>query len=117
MLPNNFDSLANDRPELRPAILRVADWARTHPDWNVLDPRILAKDLPDLDPLLLSLALRELVRNGFYRRVFMVVAPSGALTEGEYDDPRSVPERVRDNWDNYFDRDNADIIPVLKPAA
>jgi hypothetical protein len=47
----------------------------------------------------------------------MVVAPSGALAEGEYDDPRSVPERVRDNWDNYFDRDNADVIPVLKPAA
>jgi hypothetical protein len=116
MLPANYDSLINENPELKPAILRIRDWIREHRDWTILDPRILSRDMRDLDPWLLTLALQALIRKGYFSRVYRVVTPSGVLAEGDYDDPRSVPERIRDNWDTTFSREDADIVPVLKPA-
>jgi hypothetical protein len=116
MLPTNFDTLANENSVLRPAVKRLKEWVENHAERNLLDPRILAKDLRDVDPFLLSVVLLELVRIGLYRRVYMVATPSGVLTDGEYDDPRRIPERVADNFYNYFDRAETEIVPVLKPV-
>jgi hypothetical protein len=116
MLPTNFGTLADENSELRPVLRRLAEWVEKHSDWSVLDPRILAHDMRDVDPFLLSLVLRELVRIGLYRRVFMVETPSGVLADGEYDDPRKIPDRVPDRSYNYFDPTETEIVPVFKPV-
>jgi hypothetical protein len=116
MLPTNFDTLASENSDLRPVLGRLKEWVERHQTWSVLDPRILARDLRDVDPFQLSLVLLELVRAGLYRRVYMVETPSGVLAEGEYDDPRKIPDRVADNFCNYFDPMETEIVPVLKPT-
>ncbi len=117
MLPTNFGTLANENSKFRPVLRRLKEWVEKHADWSVLDPRILARDLPDVDQFLLSLVLLELVRRGLYRRVYMVYTPSGVLADGEYDDPRKIPENVPDRSYNYFALAEADIVPVLKPVS
>jgi len=51
---------------------------------------------------------------GFFRQVYMVVAPSGVLADGKYDDPRRIPVRVADRWNQYFETAEADIVAVLE---
>ncbi len=113
MLPSNFDTLAAERPDLGPTLIRVSEWVHSHPDWNVIDPRELARQLRDVDSYALALALRYLVQKGVLRQVYMVVTPSGVLADGEYTDLRSVPERVRDRFNNPFETAEADIVPIL----
>ena len=116
MLPTNFGTLADDNSDLRPVLGRIREWVEKHSDWSVLDPRILARDLRDVDPFLLSVALLELVRIGLYRRVYMVDTPSGVLADGEYDDPRKIPDRVPDRSFRYFNPMDTEIVPVFKRA-
>jgi hypothetical protein len=116
MLPTNFDTLANENSALRPAVKRLKEWVERHADRSVLDPRVLARDLGDVDPYLLSVLLVGLVKIGLYRRVYMVETPSGVLAEGEYDDPLKIPDRVQDRSFNYFDPTETEIVPVYKPA-
>jgi hypothetical protein len=116
MLPTNFDTLASENSDLKPVLVKLKDWVERHSDWSILDPRIVARDLRDVDPYLLSRVLVGLVKIGLYRRVYMVQTPSGALADGEYDDPRKIPARVADNFFHYFDPTETDIVPVYKPV-
>jgi hypothetical protein len=116
MLPTNFDTLANENSALRPVVQKVKEWVKGHADKSLLDPRVLARDLRDVDPYLLSLLLVGLVRIGLYRRVYMVETPSGVLAEGEYDDPLKIPRSVSDNFYQPFDPMETDIVPVYKPT-
>lgn len=116
MLPNNFEALASKLPEFRSDILRIGEWASLHGDWRVLDPRILSRDLRDIDPLRLSLALHGLVSVGSYRQIYMVVTPEGVLAEGEYNTPLDIPGRVRDGFNHTFKVEDGDIVPVFKPV-
>jgi hypothetical protein len=116
MLPTNFDTLASENSALRPVVNKLKQWVERHTDWTVLDPRVLAADLRDVDPYLLSVLLGGLVRIGLYRRVYMIETPSGVLADGEYDDPLKVPDRVHDRDFHYFDPRETEIVPVYKPA-
>jgi hypothetical protein len=116
MLPTNFDTLAIENSDLKPVVGRLKDWVRKHSTLSVLDPKLVARDLVDVDPYLLSKVLVGLVTIGLYRRVYMVETPSGVLAEGEYEDPLQVPNRVADSFLNYFDPMETDIVPVYKPV-
>jgi hypothetical protein len=117
MSPSSFDTLADENPELRHAFARVRDWAQQHPASPILDPRVLHRDLRDVDAVALSFTLHLLVRDGLFERVYMAVTPSGVLADGEYSNPNEVPEWVPDRFNNYFEITDGDIVPVLKPAA
>lgn len=101
---------------MRPAVERLKEWVKGHADRSLLDPRVLARDLRDVDPYLLSRLLVGLVRIGLYRRVYMVQTPSGVLADREYENPLKIPERVPDNFYNSFDPMDTEIVPVYKPA-
>ena len=116
MLPTNYDTLASENSALGPAVIRLKEWVERHADWSVLDPRVLARDLRDVDPYLLASLLGGLVKIGLYQRVYMVETPSGVLADGEYDDLQKIPDRVQDRGFNYFDPMETDIVPVYKPA-
>jgi hypothetical protein len=113
--PISFEALASKNGPLQREILRVAEWVGQHSDWDLLDPKILSRDLRDLDPARLAIALGALVDIGAFQRVYKVVTPSGVLAEGEFDDPLNIPERVRDRWGRCFETADSDIIPVFRP--
>lgn len=113
MLPSSFEHIAEEHPELRTVLGRISQWIRAHQDWNVLDTRILARDLADVDALLLAAALHVL-STGPFRRAYMITTPSGVLFEEQFDDPRQIPDRVPDRFNRYFDTAESDIVPVLK---
>ncbi len=115
MLPTNFDFLASENPELRPAAVRLGEFARRHQDWKLIDPRMVTREIRDIDPFLLMYALHELVKKGLFHQVYMVATPSGVLTEGEYDDPNQIPKRLKTPLDEPFNRDDGEIVSVLKP--
>ena len=113
MSPNDFDSIADEHPQLRATFAGINRWSQRH--GGDVDPRVLRRDLPDVDPAALALSLHLLVQNGLFRRVYKVVTPSGVLTDADYDDPRDVPEWVPDRFNNYFEITAGDVIPVLRP--
>jgi hypothetical protein len=116
MLPSDFGNLAKREPTLKVVLPRLEQWAKDHAQWTLIDPRKVARDIDDVDPLLLALALESLVRAGLYQRVYMVVTPSGVLADGEYNDLQAIPPRVPDRFNEYFATEDTDIVPVLKPA-
>src|SRR5438874_1137896 len=116
MLPTNFAFLASENPELKPAALRLEEFARKHQDWNLIDPRAVTREIRDVHPFLLMYALHELVKNGVLHQVYMVATPSGVLAEGEYDDPNQIPSRLTTPFDEPFNRDDGEIVSVLKPV-
>lgn len=117
MLPNNFDFLASDMPELKPAVARLSEWVRQHRDWNIIDPRLVHQEIRDIDPFLLSFVLKELVKRGMFRQVYRILTPSGVFAEGDYDDPNNIPARLPSGFDEYFNRDDGAIVSILKPVA
>lgn len=114
MLPTNFDSLTDEQPDLAPTLRRVRGWIEDHRHTNTLDPRELARSLPEVESIKLAAALALLVKRGVLRQVFRVVTPSGVFADDEYDDPREIPTRVPDRFNRYFDTVEADIIPLLR---
>lgn len=115
MLPTSFETLADSEPELSHALHRLGEWVRQHPDWPFLDPRILSKDIRDVDPFELSLTLNELVSIGVFARVYKVVDPTGTFTEDEWEEIRRIPPRIRDGFNQSFSTDDGDIVPVFRP--
>jgi hypothetical protein len=114
MLPTNFDFLTDERPDLSRVLHLLQRWIESHRQLNVLDPRDLARSLPDIDSVTLASALALLVKRGVLRQVYRVVTPSGVLADGEYEDPRQIPQRVPDRFNHYFDTIEAEVIPVLR---
>jgi hypothetical protein len=115
MLPTNFDTLVAERPDLGPVLKDVVSWIKSHPDWDIIDTRDLSRSLAHADAWTLATALQLLCDKGPFRQVYMVVTPSGVLADGKYDDPRRIPTRVSDRWNQPFETAEADIVAVLEP--
>jgi hypothetical protein len=75
---------------------------------------MLAREWPDVKAEQLAIVLQMLVRDGALRLVYKVLTPNGVLGDEEFDDPRSIPERLPDRSSNYFDTSESDIVPVFK---
>jgi hypothetical protein len=117
MSPTNFDALAKQHPKYQRALRRLATWLDAHADAAIINPIALAKDVPEVDIVALAEALTLLVQNGWLRRVYKVLTPNGVLAEGEFDDPSTIPARLPDRRENYFDTAEADVIPVFRRVA
>jgi hypothetical protein len=114
MLPSNYDSIAADRPSLEPVLRDIASWVRSHADWNLIDPRILSKDLRHVDPARLSAALDALVDAGMLQQVFMVaLPPAGVLAYGQYHSLDDIPDRINNRFEQPVETADGDIVAVL----
>jgi hypothetical protein len=109
---SNFEQFERD-PESRRTSESLRHWLSTH-QRHTIEPRRLARELPNISPSQLAIALQLLVKDGVLRQVYKVRTPSGVLADEEFDDPRNVPERLPDRFDHYFDTSEADIVPVFK---
>ena len=113
MLPTNFATIVAERPDLAPILDEVAVSIRNHPQWEFLDPRELSRSLVGVDTWMLVSTLGLLVAKGLFRQVYKVVTPSGVLADGTFDDPRKIPPRLPDRWNQYFETAEADVVAVL----
>jgi hypothetical protein len=120
MSPINFGAIADQHPEYRNLLGKLERWIaeraskrRGVPD---IDPRDLARAWPDVDRITLAIMLRLLVEAGAYRRVYKVITPSGALADEDFDDPRKIPPKLPDRFNEFFDTSEADVVPILEPA-
>lgn len=117
MSPTSFDDLASKHPEHRIALRKLAEWMRGHGSGRIIDPTRLAKEVREVDPIELALALTLLVKIGFLRQVYKVTTPAGILTEAEFDDPTQIPPKLPDRFHHYFDTSESDVVPVFRMVA
>jgi hypothetical protein len=110
----NFEALARQHPEYERALRKLDSWMRRQADLHVINPKSLAKEITGVDEAELAGALTLLQQAGHLRRVYKVLTPSGVITDGEFEDPTKIPERLPDRFENYFDTAEADILPIFR---
>jgi hypothetical protein len=116
MSPTSFVRLAKAEPQFRSTYVHLAQWARRHRGWRLLDPGILAKDIPEVDELTLADALHRAVQHGYFRLKYTVLTPAGNLAYQIYDSPRQIPSRLPDRFEEYFNTREYPIVAVLQPV-
>jgi hypothetical protein len=112
----NFDKLAADPHKYEDLARKILGWLRKT-KLATIDPRILAREWPRADKVDLAIALELLVKVGALQRVYKVLTPDGVLADGEFEDPREIPEKLPDRFHHYFETADSDVIPVFKPRA
>jgi len=109
--------LAKQNPKYRRALHALEAWINAHPEDAVLNPLKLRRDIRNVDPAELAVALTILVRAGLLRRVYKVLTPSGVLADAEFDDPSAIPEKLPDRFERYFETSDADVVPIFRRTA
>ena len=117
MLPTIFGHLADERPDLETVWRQFANWAETHPDVQIIDPRRVARYIKGATIEDIADAFSVLVREGYLRQVFKVETPTGGLRGPEYDSPLEVPQQVIGEFGQRYDLDDVEIVPVFREVA
>lgn len=115
MPPLNLKALIDEYPEHAQALKTLLAWLSGTTE-DVITSRKLAREVP-LESKALVDALIILVDAGVLRRVYKVMSPSGALADPEFDDPREIPDKLPDRWENYFDTSEADVVSSFRRVA
>ena len=110
----NFDTLTADRPDLHTAFSELSAWFREHAQVRLIDPRRLARDLPNVSDQQLAEALFYLRRRGMLRQMFALQAPNGTLLGDTFSSPKSVPKYVRGRFDENVDTSDCRIVTVYR---
>jgi hypothetical protein len=113
----NSELLERENPDYSRALRSVTDWIQMHPTALVIDPKVLARELGDIDTGALGMALVLMVHAGLLRRVFKVLTPSGVMADGEYENIQEIPPTLPDRFERYFDTAESDVVPVFKRVA
>ena len=116
MSPINLDDLVKLHPESGRALNRIATWLSRQKVSHIY-PSQLARDVRDINEIELATALMLLVSDGQFRIVYKVLTPSGVLTDAEFEDPRTIPSKLPDRWEHYFNTADADVVPIYKKVA
>lgn len=116
MSPASFVHLAKTEPRFRSTYKRLQSWVEEHRSWRLLDPGIIAKDIPDVDELTLANALHLAVKHGFFRIKYTVLTPTGNLAYQVFDSPQQIPRRLPDRFEEYFNTREYPIVAVLQPT-
>jgi len=116
MSQSNLDTLVREHPEYRQEIRKVGSWLDSHPE-STINPKVVGKDLREIDSTQLAFVLMLLVQAGFLKLTYKVTTPSGVMADGEFDDPTHIPEKLTDRWNRPFDTTDADVVPVFRRAS
>jgi hypothetical protein len=115
MPPPNLEALIGEHPEHEPALRTLWAWLSGTAE-DLITSRRIAREVPVESKALVD-ALMILVDAGVLRRVYKVMAPSGALADPEFDDPEEIPDKLPDRWENYFDTSEADVVSSFRRVA
>jgi hypothetical protein len=117
MSPISLEDLANQNPKYRRALRQLQAWIDAHPEDRVLNPLKLARDIRSVNASELAYALTLLMKAGLLKRVYKVLTPAGVFADAEFDDPASIPEKLPDRFERYFETSDADVVPVFRRIA
>lgn len=109
-----LEELMEAQPEgVRAALTKLRAWMAAHTDRRLLFPVELAREIRGVEASELATALMLMVKWGLLRKVYKVLTPSGVFVDGEFDDSRSIPLRLPDRREQYFETADAEIVPVF----
>jgi hypothetical protein len=116
MLSIIFDDLRKRYPALREAFDALEGWWELHQRKSRhFEPQRIATWRDSVDAFDLSTALNIMVREGILQRAYGVRGPDRTLaTEGFFDSPDEIPERLHGTGDDEFEKSAGDIIPVYR---
>jgi imidazolonepropionase-like amidohydrolase len=109
----NLEHLISEHPESKVALRELEHWLNKRGTTDDITPRELARNV-HVEPTALAAALGLLVQAGILRRVYRVQKPNGVMVPGEYDDPRQIPNELKDRREQRIDISDADVVPVFK---
>jgi hypothetical protein len=113
----NLDALAKQHRDYARALRALQSWIESHAGERVINPMKVAKDLRGVDAADLAMAFTLALQAGLLKRVYKVLTPAGVLADDEFDDPTSIPEKLPDRFEHYFDTGDADVVPVFRLVA
>jgi hypothetical protein len=113
----NLEVLAKQHPSYARSLRALQSWIDAHDRERFINPMKVAQDLRGVDAADLAMAFTLLLKAGLLKRVYKVLTPAGVLADGEFDDPTSIPERLPDRFDRYFDTADGDVVPVFRLVA
>lgn len=109
----NLEHLISEHPESKIALRELESWLNKRKSTGDITPRELARNVP-VEPAALATALGLLVEAGILRRVYRVQKPNGVMIPGEFDDPREIPDTLKDRREQVVHTSDADVVPVFK---
>jgi hypothetical protein len=116
MLRDSLDRLARADYSFHDTYEKLRAYFATHPDWGLIDPTIIARDLPQIDPFTLADALDEAVRNGELRAKYTVLTPDGVVASDLFDSPQEIPRRLADRFEETFQTRDYPVVAVFEAA-
>jgi hypothetical protein len=123
MLSIDFSNLKNERPQFSRSWDLLELWRREHQDARVISPTAVVQFVKHETPISwedatqLLIALELLADWGYLRRQFAVQAPSGQLLHPYYGSRAAIPKRVKDQFGEGLNTEEAEISPVFVGAA
>lgn len=115
MLSIDFASLIAQHPRSAAQLRAIRAWLAERSGVNVLEPQVLARDLPSVAPAELNDALGILVRDGGMKQCYRVIHPQKkTFVAGSWNHVAEIPEQLRDQSDEPFEPGLDDVVVVLE---
>lgn len=115
MSPINFGPLIAEHPRLLRAWRGLSLWFAKPALPQFIDVRRLAKDLPDIEPGDLALALGLMAEHGLVHQTYRVATPEGVLLDQDFSSPEEIPDRMPGRfYSSTFDTNEGDIVPGFR---
>jgi hypothetical protein len=117
MLLDSLERLAKADSRYQGTYVELKHFFERHGDWELLDPTIIARDLPLLDSFALAGALNEAVQNGLLRVRYTVLTPDGVIATDLYDSPSSIPPTLPDRFEEPFETSRFPLVTVFEAVS
>jgi hypothetical protein len=116
MLLDSLERLAKAESPFHGTYVELQRYFERHDDWELIDPTLLAADLPDLDIFELAGALEEATQNGALRVRYTVLTPDGVVASDLFDSPSSIPRSLPDRFEEPFTTRERPLVTVFEAA-
>jgi hypothetical protein len=116
MLLDSLERLAKAESTFHGTFVELQRYFEDHNNWELLDPTLLAADLPDLDVFALAGALEEATQTGELRAKYTVLTPDGVVASDLFDSPSSIPRILPDRFEEEFETRQRPLVTVFEAA-
>ena len=117
MLLDSLERLAKAESPFHGTYVELQRYFERRKDWELIDPKLLAADLPDLDIFELAGALDEATQNGELRVRYTVLTPDGVVASDLFDLPSSIPRILPDHFHEPFTTRERPLVTVFEAQA
>ena len=116
MLLDSFAHLARADSSYHSTFRQLESFVRKQRGLQLIDPVLIARDLPLLDSLDVASALDEAVQRGVLAVRYTVLTPDGVVASDLFDSPRDIPPTLYDRFEVPFDTTTRPLVTVFGEA-